>query len=71
MYVDESSGSCLVENFTVGRTGYGNIFFPGVTNVAGLNLDEIVFIRHKEVIVYPDDGKKPRLGEGLNRRAQV
>ncbi len=71
MYVDESTGSCLVENFTVGREGYGNIFFPGVTNVSGLNLDEIVFIRHKEVIVYPDDSKKPPLGEGLNKKAQV
>ncbi len=71
MYVDESTGSCLVENFTVGRNGYGNVFFPGVTNVAGLNLDEIVFIRHKEVIVYPDDNKKPPLGEGLNKKAQI
>ncbi len=70
-YVDEGSGSCLVENFTVGRRGYGNVFFPGVTNVAGLNLDEIVFIRHKEVIVYPDDGRKPPLGEGLNKKAQI
>jgi len=70
-YVEKSTGACNVENFTVGRTDYGNIFFPGVTDVAGLNLDEIVFIRHKEVIVYPDDTRKPELGRGLNRRAQV
>ncbi len=55
----------------MGRTGYGNIFFPGELNVAGLDLDSIVFIRHKEVIVYPDDSKKPPLGEGLNRKAQI
>jgi nuclear pore complex protein Nup98-Nup96 len=64
-------GNCNVENFTVGRTGYGNIFFPGVINIRNLNLDDIVFIHRKEVIVYPDDDKKPALGEGLNRRAQV
>lgn len=38
-------GNCFVENFVVGRHGYGNIFFPGMTNVRGLNLDAIVFFR--------------------------
>ena len=33
--------TCHVENFVVGREGYGNVMFPGVTDVAGLNLDEI------------------------------
>lgn len=47
--------------------GYGSIFFPGEVNVAGLNLDEIVHFRRKEVIVYPDDKHKPSEGEGLNR----
>ncbi len=37
----DDDGNCLVENFVVGREGYGNVFFPGVTNVANLNLDEI------------------------------
>ncbi|RVE66004.1 hypothetical protein OJAV_G00122110 [Oryzias javanicus] len=68
--VDEH-GECVVENFTVGRKGYGSIFFPGEVNVTGLNLDEIVHFRRKEVIVYPDDKNKPPVGEGLNRRAEV
>nr|CAD7426062.1 unnamed protein product [Timema monikensis] len=64
--------SCVVEQgFTIGREGYGNVYWPGTFNVAGLNLDEIVHFRHKEVVVYPDDEKKPPLGEGLNRKAQV
>ncbi|XP_062289256.1 nuclear pore complex protein Nup98-Nup96 isoform X2 [Scomber scombrus] len=68
--VDEN-GDCLVENFSVGRKGYGSIFFPGEVNVTGLNLDEIVHFRRKEVIVYPDDKNKPPEGDGLNRRAEV
>jgi len=64
-------GSCVVDNFTVGREGYGNVFFPDSFDVADLNLDEIVHFRHKEVMLYPDDDKKPPVGFGLNRRAQV
>ncbi|XP_070838851.1 nuclear pore complex protein Nup98-Nup96 isoform X2 [Chaetodon trifascialis] len=67
----DDNGECVVENFSVGRKGYGSIFFPGEVNVTGLNLDEIVHFRRKEVIVYPDDKNKPPEGEGLNRRAEV
>ncbi|KAM7397467.1 hypothetical protein PAMA_005657 [Pampus argenteus] len=67
----DDHGECVVENFSVGRKGYGSIFFPGEVNVTGLNLDEIVHFRRKEVIVYPDDKNKPPEGEGLNRRAEV
>ena len=38
--VDEN-GNCFVEDFTIGREGYGSIFFPGITNVANMNFDEI------------------------------
>lgn len=34
-------GECLVRDFTVGRQGYGQVTFLGLTNVYGLNLDEI------------------------------
>uniref|UniRef100_A0AAR2K7M0 Nuclear pore complex protein Nup98-Nup96 n=1 Tax=Pygocentrus nattereri TaxID=42514 RepID=A0AAR2K7M0_PYGNA len=65
------NGDCIVENFTVGRKGYGSVFFPGEVNLTNMNLDEIVHFRRKEVIVYPDDKDKPPVGEGLNRRAEV
>uniref|UniRef100_A0A8C5F3U9 Nuclear pore complex protein Nup98-Nup96 n=1 Tax=Gadus morhua TaxID=8049 RepID=A0A8C5F3U9_GADMO len=67
----DNNGQCVVENFTIGRKGYGSVFFCGVVNATGLNLDEIVHFRRKEVIVYPDDKNKPAQGEGLNRRAEV
>jgi len=69
--VPDSDGKCLVEGFTVGREGYGNIHYPGITDITDLNLDEIVFIRHKEVIVYPEDDNKPPLGQRLNKKAQI
>ncbi|XP_044274493.1 nuclear pore complex protein Nup98-Nup96 isoform X2 [Varanus komodoensis] len=64
-------GECIVTDFTIGRKGYGSIYFEGEVNLTSLNLDEIVHIRRKEVIVYPDDELKPPVGEGLNRRAEV
>ncbi|KAL7727665.1 hypothetical protein ACLKA6_013265 [Drosophila palustris] len=64
-------GSCVVPNFTVGREGYGNVYFGKELDVAGLNLDEIVHFRNKEIIIYPDDDNKPAVGSGLNREAQV
>ncbi|XP_015116191.1 nuclear pore complex protein Nup98-Nup96 [Diachasma alloeum] len=63
--------SCIVPNFTIGRKGYGNVYFPDSFDIYGLNFDEIVYFRHKEVVIYPDDDKKPPVGQGLNRRAQV
>ncbi|KAM9247526.1 nuclear pore complex protein Nup98-Nup96 isoform 2-T2 [Leptosomus discolor] len=62
---------CVVTDFTIGRKGYGSIYFEGEVNLTNLNLDDIVHIRRKEVIVYPDDERKPPVGEGLNRRAEV
>ncbi|XP_034945165.1 nuclear pore complex protein Nup98-Nup96 [Chelonus insularis] len=72
-YVKDDSvfPTCIVPNFTVGRTGYGEVFFPDSFDIYGLNLDEIVHFRHKEVVIYPDDEKKPSVGQGLNRKAQV
>nr|XP_027200695.1 nuclear pore complex protein Nup98-Nup96-like [Dermatophagoides pteronyssinus] len=70
-YYNSDDDSCVVESFTVGRLDYGSIYWPGPLNIKGINLDEIVHIRRKEVIVYPDDDLKPPEGEGLNRPAQI
>ncbi|CAH2226048.1 nuclear pore complex Nup98-Nup96 isoform X1 [Pelobates cultripes] len=67
----DDNGECSVDGFTIGRRGYGSIYFDGIVNLTNLNLDEIVHIRRKEVIVYTDDQNKPPVGEGLNRRAEV
>ncbi|XP_053680653.1 nuclear pore complex protein Nup98-Nup96 [Anopheles nili] len=67
----DEEGRCVVPNFTIGRKGYGNVYFNEPIDVAGLNLDEIVHFRHKEVIIYPDDENKPPVGSGLNRKAQI
>ncbi|KAL5281480.1 NUP98 family protein [Megaselia abdita] len=65
------NGQCIIPNFTIGRTGYGNIYFNEEIDVFGLNLDLLVHFRHKEVTVYPDEGNKPPIGQGLNREAQI
>lgn len=39
--MDRATGDCIVNGFTVGRAGYGSVFWPGETNVAGLNLDDL------------------------------
>ena len=37
----ESEGQCVVEGFTIGRRGFGEVHFPGKTDVHGMNLDEL------------------------------
>ncbi|KAG2622534.1 hypothetical protein PVAP13_3KG000032 [Panicum virgatum] len=59
-----------VEDFVVGRHGYGSIKFLGETDVRGLDLESIVEFNYREVIVYKDDSKKPPVGEGLNKAAE-
>ena len=56
-----------VSNSFLWFIGYGSIYFEGDVNLTNLNLDDIVHIRRKEVIVYLDDNQKPPVGEGLNR----
>ncbi|GFR91115.1 nuclear pore complex protein Nup98-Nup96-like [Elysia marginata] len=67
----DENGNCYVEDLTIGRENYGSVFFPGITNVAGMNLDDLVHFRRREIVIYPDDEKKPPLGDGLNKKAEV
>ncbi|KAI3837186.1 hypothetical protein MKW92_028700 [Papaver armeniacum] len=60
-----------VKDFIVGRNGFGSIKFAGETDVRNLDLESLVQFNNREVIVYPDDSKKPPVGQGLNKAAVV
>ncbi|KAJ4956227.1 hypothetical protein NE237_013010 [Protea cynaroides] len=60
-----------VKDFVVGRHGYGSIKFMGETDVRRLDLESLVQFNHREVIVYMDESKKPPVGQGLNKPAEV
>ncbi|KAL8159770.1 hypothetical protein V2J09_001307, partial [Rumex salicifolius] len=60
-----------VNNFVVGRHGYGSIKFLGETDVRRLDLESLIQFNNREVIVYMDDSKKPPVGQGLNKPAEV
>ncbi|PIA38974.1 hypothetical protein AQUCO_02700272v1 [Aquilegia coerulea] len=60
-----------VKNFVVGRHGFGSIKFIGETDVRRLDLESLVQFNNREVIVYMDDSKKPPVGQGLNKPAEV
>ncbi|VDL69526.1 unnamed protein product [Nippostrongylus brasiliensis] len=72
-------GKVILNNgLTIGRATYGSVFWPGKIELENVALDEVadfynllVVFRHKEVTVYPDESKKPPLGQGLNRPAEV
>ncbi|KAL9166886.1 hypothetical protein ABFS82_05G060000 [Erythranthe guttata] len=66
------SGFCRhVKDFVVGRQGYGSIKFFGETDVRRLDLESLVQFNNREVIVYMDESKKPPVGQGLNKPAEV
>ncbi|CAI4230712.1 unnamed protein product [Auanema sp. JU1783] len=66
------NGKVIIPNgLTVGRASYGSVFWPGKIELSNIALDEVIVFRHKEVTVYPDDSKKPSLGDELNKEAEV
>lgn len=60
-----------VDGFAVCSDEFGEIEWPGLTDVRGLNLDEILLFSDDEVAVYPEEcaSCKPEVGAGLNKRA--
>ncbi|KAM7480292.1 hypothetical protein LguiA_028505 [Lonicera macranthoides] len=60
-----------VENFTVGRPGYGCVKFTGETDIRWLDLDRIIKFSRHEIVVYEDENAKPAVGKGLNKAAEV
>lgn len=55
----------------VSRPGISSIVFHGYTDITGLDIPRLVHLDVGEVLVYPEVGTKPPVGEGLNKRATV
>ncbi|EPS70588.1 hypothetical protein M569_04169, partial [Genlisea aurea] len=65
-------GYCArVKDFVVGRQGCGSIRFFGETDVRGVEIESVVQLNDREVMVYMDESKKPPAGQGLNKAAEV
>ncbi|UKJ89915.2 hypothetical protein MACJ_003169 [Theileria orientalis] len=60
-----------VKDFQISREGYGDILFPGLTDVRGLDLDDVVDIGYRQVSLYNGRTRAPSEGTGLNKRAFV
>ncbi|KAK6923288.1 Nuclear pore complex protein Nup98-Nup96-like, autopeptidase S59 domain, partial [Dillenia turbinata] len=60
-----------VKDFVVGRHSYGSIRFFGETDVRRLDLESLIQFDNREVIVYMDESKKPPVGQGLNKPAEI
>ncbi|EDO08394.1 Nucleoporin autopeptidase family protein [Babesia bovis T2Bo] len=60
-----------VMDFQVTREGFGDILWPGYTDLRGLNLDKIVDIGNRKVTLYGGTSQIHPVGEGLNKQATV
>lgn len=60
-----------VKDFVVGRRGYGSVKFFGETDVRYLDLESIIQFKKCEILVYMDESKKPPVGQGLNKSAEI
>ncbi|XP_078444130.1 SUPPRESSOR OF AUXIN RESISTANCE 3 isoform X2 [Wolffia australiana] len=60
-----------VPEFVVGRLGHGEVKFSGLTDVRRIDLEEIVKFERQSVAVYEDEDRKPPIGQGLNKSAEV
>ena len=60
-----------VNEFVIGRHGYGFLKFLCEVDVRGLDLESIVQFNKCEVLVYMDESKRPPPGSGLNKPAEI
>ncbi|XP_053992283.1 nuclear pore complex protein Nup98-Nup96-like isoform X2 [Hylaeus volcanicus] len=61
-----------VEDFTICHEMYGEITWPGLTDIRGISIDDDVIIEDRAVEVYPFKEEPPvPIGEGLNKPALV
>ena len=64
-----------VANFIVGRENVGSVSFKVPVDLTGINLDElfdeVVVLTTRTATVYPQQGKKPPVGKGLNVPALI
>lgn len=60
-----------VDKFRVGHKRYGSVMFFGETDVRWLDLNDIIQFGMREVTVYGKQNKKPPVGYGLNKPAEV
>lgn len=61
----------IKDGLTIGRIGYGSVFWPASFELSSLDFEKIVVFRSKEVTVYPDETTKPPVGVDLNRPAEI
>ncbi|KAL7119817.1 hypothetical protein ACP275_02G085100 [Erythranthe tilingii] len=69
--ISEPGFCSRVNDFVVGRKGYGSIKFLGETDIHNLDIEPVIHFNNREVIVYPDSTKKPPAGQSLNKLAEV
>ncbi|CDF35044.1 unnamed protein product [Chondrus crispus] len=60
-----------VDELTIGKKGLGEISWLEPVDMRGLDIDQVVQIKKREVSVYPRDDDVPAVGTGLNKPARV
>jgi len=59
-----------VKDFVI-QNQHAKVQFLEPTNLAGVDLDQIVQINPKSVEFYPVESQKPKVGDGLNKSALI
>ena len=67
----EPNYCCQVRDFVVGRRGYRSVKYFGETDVRYLDLESIIQFNKCKILGYMDESKKPPVGQGLNKYAEI